>query len=133
MSPPRLVLIIESDSNAVAQMRRVLAGMAIRVVAVADEEALGGAVAELLRAQTAPSLLIARVALPTGSGIRMLEETAAHFPDAQQIVISHHPRNLLLSVPGFLDHAGNFLKAEFTDDQFRATVERCLARGCVAG
>ena len=49
------------------------------------------------------------------------------------MLISHHPRSLLSSVPGFLDHAANFLQAEFTDDQFRAAVERALARGCVAG
>jgi hypothetical protein len=35
-------------------------------------------------------------------------------------------------MPGFLDHAANFLKAEFTDDQFRAAVDRALARA-VAG
>ena len=128
MSPPRLALILESDPNAIAQMRRVLAGMRIRALAAADEDALREIVDELVRAKTPPSLLIARVALPSGSGIRMLEETAAVFPEAQQMLISHYPRSLLSSVPGFLDHAAHFLKAEFTDDQFRTAVERALAR-----
>ena len=132
-SPQRLALIIESDPNAVAQMRRVLAGMGVRVFTAADEDALRETVGSLISAKTPPALIVARVALPTGSGIRMLEDTAAVFPEAQQMLISHHPRNLLFSVPGFLDHASNFLKAEFTDEQFRTAVERALARGVVAG
>jgi DNA-binding NtrC family response regulator len=133
MSPSRLVLIIESDRNAVAQMRRVLAGIRVRAVAAADEDALRDTVDTLIRSGTPPALIVARVALPTGSGIRMLAETGAMFPGAQQMLISHHPRNLLSSVPGFLEHAGNFLKAEFTDEQFRTAVERALERGCIAG
>src|SRR3954447_6919550 len=133
MSPQRLVLILESDPNAIAQMRRVLAGMRIRALAAADEDALRETVAELVRAKTPPSLIIARVALPSGSGIRMLEDTAAVFPEAQQMLISHYPRNLLSTVPGFLDHAANFLEAEFTDRQFRTAVERALANKHVAG
>src|SRR5438046_2954104 len=131
MTPPRLVLILESDPNAMAQMRRVLAGMGIRALAAAEEEALRDTVAMLLSAKTPPALIIARVALPSGSGIRMLEDTAAVFPDAQQMLISHYPRKLLSSVPGFLEHAAHFLKAEFTDDQFRTAVDRALARGAV--
>src|SRR4051794_15007520 len=63
-----LVLIIESDPNAISQMRRVLAGMKLRTVAVAGEEELAEALAALVR--QAPALVIARVALPSGSGIR---------------------------------------------------------------
>ena len=133
MSPQRLALIIESDPNAVAQMRRVLAAMGVRAFAAADEDALRETVASLVTAKTPPALIVARVALPTGSGIRMLEDTAAVFSEAQHMLISHHPRNLLFSVPGFLDHAANFLKAEFTDEQFRTAVERALGRGAVAG
>jgi len=133
MTPPRLVLILESDPNAIAQMRRVLAGMRVRALAASDEESLREVVRLLVRDQTPPALIVARVALPSGSGIRMLEETAATFPDVQAMLISHHPRNLLTSVPGFLNHAANFLKAEFTDEQFRTAVERALARGLVAG
>jgi DNA-binding NtrC family response regulator len=115
-------------------MRRVLAGMSIRALAAADEDGLRDTVALLVHDKRPPALIIARVALPSGSGIRMLEETAAVFPEAQQMLISHYPRTLLSSVPGFLDHAANFLKAEFTDEQFRAAVDRALAaRGYGAG
>jgi len=133
MIPPRLVLILESDPNAVAQMRRVLAGMGIRALGAADEGSLRDTVALLVGAKNPPALIVARVALPSGSGIRMLEDTAAVFPEAQQILISHYPRNLLSSVPGFLDHAANFLKAEFTDEKFRAAVDRALTRRYAAG
>ena len=119
----RLVLIIESGINAIGQMRRVLAGLGLRAYAVSDEEALQDLTASLLRNATPPTLIIARVALPTGSGIRMMEETASNFPDAGRLLISHHPRTLLMSVPGFAKYAGEFLQAEFTDDQFRAAVE----------
>jgi DNA-binding NtrC family response regulator len=133
MNPPRLVLILESDPNAIAQMRRVLAGMGLRALAASNEEELRDAIAPLVENHIPLALIIARVALPSGSGIRMLDDTAAAFPGAQQMLISHYPRNLLSSVPGFLDHAANFLKAEFTDGQFRAAVDRALARGVVAG
>jgi DNA-binding NtrC family response regulator len=130
MTPQRLVLIIESDPNAIGQMRRVLAGMKLRAVAASDEAGLVEVLATLVRQP--PVLVIARVALPSGSGVRMLEETIAQFPGAQQMLISHHPRTLLMSVPGFAAHATNFLKAEFTDDQFRLAVEHALARGSAA-
>jgi len=126
MTSPRLVLIIESDPNATAQMRRVLAAMKLRAVAVADEAELGDVLSSLVREP--PVLVVARVALPTGSGIRMLEETVARFPGAQPLLISHHPKNLLMSVPGFAPHSVNFLQAEFTDAQFRSSVEKALAR-----
>ena len=79
MSPSRLVLILECDPNAIAQMRRVLAGMSIRALAASDEDTLRDTIALLVRAETPPALIIARVALPTGSGIRMLEDTGAVF------------------------------------------------------
>jgi DNA-binding NtrC family response regulator len=132
MSHSRLALIIESDPNAVAQMRRVLAGMKMRAVAVSDEQSLHDAMSSLVRTDAPPALIVARVALPSGSGIRMLKETAERYPHAQQMLISHHPRNLLFSVPGFADHCVNFLKAEFTDDQFRVAVERALARSAAS-
>ncbi len=122
----KLVLLIESDLNAIAQMRRVLAGMGTRVHAVSDQEALDDFSASLTRAATPLSLIVARVALPSGSGIRMLEETAAKFPGAGRLLISHHPLSLLMSAPGFAKHVSNFLQAEFSDDQFRAAVYRAL-------
>jgi DNA-binding NtrC family response regulator len=131
--PSPLILIIESDSNAIAQMRRVLAGMGLRVFAVSDDEGLAEVTARLLREATPPSLIVARVALPTGSGIRMLEETASRFPRVGCLLISHHPRSLLMSVPGFDKYAAHFLQAEFTDSQFRAAVKRALPHGAAAG
>jgi len=122
----RLVVIIESDINAIAQMRRVLAGLGVRAYAVSDEAALEDLTASLQRSDTPPALIVARVALPTGSGIRMMEETTAKFPQAGCLLISHHPRELLMSVPGFSRYACDFLKAEFTDDQFRAAVDGAM-------
>jgi DNA-binding NtrC family response regulator len=122
---PRIVLVIESDINARAQMRRVLAAMKLRVYAVGDQSELDEVTASLLR-ETPPALIVARVALPTGSGIRMMIETADAFPQAGRLLVSHHPLSLLMSVPGFADHCANFLHAEFTDDQFRAAVQRAL-------
>jgi DNA-binding NtrC family response regulator len=130
---PLTVLIIESDINAIAQMRRVLAAMKLRVYAVGDEKELDAVAATLLNGETPPALIVARVALPTGSGIRMMEETAAAFPDAGRLLISHHPRSLLMSLPGFANHTAEFLQAEFTDDQFRTTVERVLPPRRAAG
>ena len=124
----KLVLLIESDLNAIAQMRRVLAGMGTRVYAVTDQEALDDVSASLARTAASVSLIVARVALPSGSGIRMLEETAAKFPGAGRLLISHHPLALLMSAPGFAKHVPNFLQAEFTDDQFRQAVDRALPR-----
>lgn len=126
MSTSRLVLIIESDPNAVAQMRRVLVGMQMRAVAVSGEAELEDALAILVR--EAPALVIARVALPSGSGIRLLEETVERFPGAEPMLISHHPKTLLMSVPGFATHSVSFLQAEFTDEQFRTAIERALPR-----
>jgi DNA-binding NtrC family response regulator len=128
MPASRLVLIIESDPSALAQMRRVLAGMEASVVAATDEESLRDAEAYLTRKGTPPVLIVARVTLPSGSGIRLLNEAAATFPDAQHLMVSHYPRNLLYSVPGFTDHASDFLQEEFTDDQFRRAVERALSK-----
>ncbi len=132
MNHSPVVVIIESDPNAIAQMRRVLAGMGMRALAVSTEDELRDMTATLLRGHRRPALIVARVALPGGSGIRMLQETAAIFPGAQQMLISHHPRKLLSTVPGFLEYSANFLQAEFRDDQFRSAVERALARGRAA-
>lgn len=126
MNSSRLVLIIESDPNATAQMRRVLAGMKLRAVAASGEQELADVLSTLVREP--PALVIARVALPSGSGIRMLEETVAQHPGAQQMLISHHPKDLLMSLPGFAAHSINFLQAEFTDEQFRTAVKRALSR-----
>ena len=133
MSPRRQVLLIESDPNAVAQMRRVLAVMKMRAFAASDEDSRHELVESLVRDGRQIDLIVARVSLPSGSGIRMLEETAGQFPRAQQLLISHHPRALLLSAtPGFADHAANFLQAEFTDQQFQQAVEQALAKGLAA-
>ena len=133
MPASRLVLIIESDPSALAQMRRVLAGLDASVVAATDDESLRDAEALLARKGTTPALIVARVTLPTGSGIRLLKEASTTFPEARHIVVSHYPRNLLHSVPGFTDHLSDFLQEEFTDEQFRRAVERALAKTLRAG
>lgn len=124
----RSVLIIESDPNALAQMRRVLAGMKLSAMAAQDDETLREAAKYLGGKDAPPILIIARVALPSGSGIRLLEDAAALFPEARHLVVSHYPKDLLNSVPGFIQHSDNFLQEEFTDDQFRMAVENALAR-----
>jgi DNA-binding NtrC family response regulator len=100
--------------------------MGLRAVAASDEPELRDVLATLVREPL--MLVVARVALPSGSGIRMLEETVEQHPGAQQMLISHHPKTLLMSAPGFAAYSANFLQAEFTDDQFRAAVERALSR-----
>jgi len=121
-----LALVAAFFAATIAQMRRVLAGMNFRTVAVSNEAELTDALNAVVR--QAPVLVIARVALPSGSGIRLLEETVAQFPGAQQMLISHHPKTLLMSVPGFAQHSINFLQAEFSDEQFRLAVERSRRR-----
>ena len=121
------VLIIESDSQALVQMRRVLAGMGASAITAADASTLAEALAYLQSKQLQPALIVARVTLPSGSGIRLLEAARQTFPGARQLLISHHPKNLLLMVPGFAEHCGHFLQELFTDEQFRAAVEDSLA------
>jgi CheY-like chemotaxis protein len=130
---PRRVLIIESDSKALSQMRRVLAGMGASVMAAADEQTLGEAVAYLESKQTPPALIIARVTLPSGSGVRLLQQAALRFPAARQLMVSHHPKKLLHMVPGFAAHCGHFLQEEFTDHEFREAVEQSMAAALRAG
>jgi CheY-like chemotaxis protein len=127
------VLIIESDAHALVQMRRVLAGMGASVITAADEKTLAEAIAGLQRKQLQPLLIIARVTLPSGSGIRLLQMAREPFPGARQLLISHHPKNLLLMVPGFAEHCGHFLQEMFTDEQFRTAVEDSLAPALRAG
>jgi DNA-binding NarL/FixJ family response regulator len=124
----RAVLIIESDPNALSQMRRVLAGMKLSVMAASDDDSVREAIAYLQAKETPAILLIARVGLPSGSGIRLLEEAAEVFPEASQLVVSHYPKDLLVSVPRFLEHSDHFLQEEFTDEQFQRAVEEALAR-----
>ncbi len=114
-------------------MRRVLAGMGASALTAADEQTLVEAVAYLQSKQIQPALMIARVTLPSGSGIRLLEKAREAFPAARQFLISHHPKNLLLMVPGFAEHCGHFLQEVFTDEQFRAAVEDSLAPALRAG
>jgi DNA-binding NtrC family response regulator len=121
------VLIIESDTDALVQMRRVLAGMGGSAVTAVDENTLEKASGYLQAKRLAPALIVARVTLPTGSGIRLLEEAAQSFPGARHLLISHHPQHLLMMVPGFADHCGHFLQEVFSDEQFRAAVEESLA------
>jgi hypothetical protein len=124
----RTVLILDSDVHALAQMRRVLACMKLVATSACDGDSLRQAVENLQGENTPAILLIARVGLAGGSGIRLLEDAAAVFPEASRLVVSHYPKNLLLSVPGFTGHSDHFLQEEFTDEQFRRAVERALVR-----
>jgi DNA-binding response OmpR family regulator len=121
-------LIIESDPGALAQMRRVLEAMGISVTVAGDEETARQAAESFQARHTAPSLVVARVALPSGSGLRLIEELCNIFPGMPHLVVSHYPKNLLRSVPGFIQYADQFLQEEFTDEQFRMAVERTLGR-----
>src|SRR5215469_15147175 len=98
------VLILESDADALVQMRRVLAGMGASAITAVDEATLAEAAEYLQRKQLAPVLIVARVTLPSGSGIRLLDQAAGIFPEARHLVISHHPQHLLMMVPGFAEH-----------------------------
>jgi hypothetical protein len=124
----RIVLILDSDAHALAQMRRVLACLKLVPVSACDGDSLRQAVANLQGEGTPAILLIARVGLAGTGGIQLLEDAAAVFPEASQLVISHYTKNQLISVPGFTGHSDHFLQEEFTDEQFRRAVERALIR-----
>jgi DNA-binding response OmpR family regulator len=128
MARSRAALIIESDPAALAQMRRVLSAMGISVTTAHDEETVRQAAESLGARHITPALIVARVALPSGSGLRLLEEACAAFPGAPHLVVSHYPKNLLRSVPGFIQYSDQFVQEEFTDDQFRMAVDRALGR-----
>ncbi len=128
MARSRSALIIESDPGALSQMRRILEAMGIAVTAVRDEETARHSAETYQARRAAPALIIARVALPSGSGLRLLEELCTFFPGTPHLVVSHYPKDLLRSVPGFIQYADQFVQEEFTDDQFRLAVERALGR-----
>ncbi len=60
-------------------MRRVLAGMGVSAITAADGKTLAEAIAYLQSKQLQPALIIARVTLPSGSGIRLLEKAREPF------------------------------------------------------
>lgn len=124
----RLVLIIESDSQALAQMKRVLAAMEIAEVEATDMESVLRVAGELVRNGTPPGVVVSRVTLPDGNGMQALDQLSELFPHARQVLVSHFPKNLLFTLPGFADRQAEFLQAEFTDDQFRKVIERSWAR-----
>jgi DNA-binding NtrC family response regulator len=128
MNHPRRVLIVESDAQACEQMKRVFAAMNVTVAEARDLETASDAAAELARNAAPPDLIVARVTLPDGSGVQVLNQIGEMFPDARQVMVSHFPKRLLISIPGFADRMAEFLQAEFTDDQFRKVVERSFAR-----
>ncbi len=123
-----VVLIVESDPQACEQMKRVLATMDTSVVEAGDLSTVSSVAAHLVRNGTPPDVIVSRVTLPDGSGIQALDEMADLFPRAHQVLVSHFPKSLLLSLPGFADRRAEFLQAAFSDDQFRKVVERCIGR-----
>jgi DNA-binding NtrC family response regulator len=126
MDNERLVLIVESDQAALAQMKSVLAGMGAGVVDASGLDEACAIAGELASAGKPPELIVARVTLPDGSGVQVLEEMAELFPHAHRVVISHFPVRLLYSLPGFASLRAEFLQAAFTDDQFRKVVRHAL-------
>ena len=124
----RIALIIESDFEALAQMKRVLAGMEIQGVGAPDMESVLAVAGELVRNGTPPAVIVSRVTLPDGNGIQALDQLAELFPHARQVLVSHFAKNLLFTLPGFGDRQAEFLQAEFTDEQFRKVIERSMAR-----
>ncbi len=127
MDRRRLVLIVESDAQASAQMKTILAGMDAEVVEAADLANLSRVAAALASGGQAPELIVVRVTLPDGSGVQALNEMAELFPAARQVLVSHFSKRLLFTMPGFAECRAEFLQAEFTDEQFRKVADRALA------
>lgn len=109
-------------------MQRVLAAMEIEGVEAADLETVLHVAGELVRKGTPPDVIVSRVTLPDGNGMQALDQLAELFPSARHVLVSHFPKQLLFTLPGFADRRAEFLQAEFTDDQFRKVIERSVAK-----
>lgn len=124
-----MVLLIESDPAARAQMLDVLALMEVGVRQAADLREAVDSADGMLQQGMAPEAIVCRVTLPDGSGMEALDHLSSLFPDARQVMVSHFPKDLLLSLPAFANRRAEFLQAEFTDEEFRHVMRRALARG----
>lgn len=128
MDNPRLVLLVESDTQACRQMRGILDAMGVDCVEAADVESAVIVGQELIGHGRVPDAIVSRVTLPDGSGVQALTQLSEFFPQARQVLVSHFPRRLLSTIPGFADRQAEFIQAAFTDDQFRRVMERTLAK-----
>jgi CheY-like chemotaxis protein len=127
-----VAVVVECDDAARHQMSQVLGEMQVAVVHARGVSEARSVAAELARSGSAPRAIVARATLPDGSGLEALNELAALFPQAHQVLISHYPKELLFSMPGFAFQRAEFLQAEFTDEQFRRVMQHALG-GCTAG
>jgi CheY-like chemotaxis protein len=128
MGNERFVLIVESDAAARAQMNTVLAGMGAAVVEAGGLDTACAVAEGLSQAGTLPVLIVVRVTLPDGNGVEVLDRLNALFPHANYLLVSHFPKRLLFSLPGFASLRAEFLQAAFSDDEFRRVAERSLGR-----
>jgi len=122
------VLIVETDESARTQMKNVLAAMGLSVTEACDQEEIDHAAAEFEQKGAPPDLIIVRVTLPEGSGVQVMNDLCARFPNARRLLVSHYAKSLLFSIPDFASCEADFLQAEFTDREFRKCVERTLAK-----
>lgn len=133
MDRSRVAVIVESDVSARQQMSAVLGEMEVAVVHAADLREAAEVAAQLVRSGNPPDAIVARVTLPDGSGVQALDRLAELFPLAHQVLVSHYPKRLLFSLPGFASRRAEFLQAKFTDDQFRKVMQRALASKATGG
>ena len=127
-----VVVIVECDDAARSQMLQVLEDMRVAAVEARGLTEACSVAAELARSGSAPRAIVARATLPDGSGVEALDELAALFPRAHAVLISHYPKSLLFSMPGFAEQRAEFLQAEFTDEQFRRVMQHAFGT-CAAG
>jgi CheY-like chemotaxis protein len=128
MSEQRFVLIVESDPAARTQMKSVLAEMDAGVVEASSLDEACDLAEDLAGDDRAPKLILVRVTLPDGNAVQVFDRLAVLFPHAHYVLVSHYPKPLLFSVPGFASLRAEFLQAAFTDDEFRKVVGRVLGQ-----
>jgi CheY-like chemotaxis protein len=128
MVEQRFVLIVESDPAARTQMKSVLAEMGAGEVEADSLDAACDLAEGLARDARAPKLIVVRVTLPDGNAVQVFDRLAVLFPHAHYVLVSHYPKHLLFSVPGFASLRAEFLQAAFTDEEFRKVVGRVLGR-----
>lgn len=132
MDQPRRVLILETDPAALTQMRRVLETLDTSILEAGDLASASEVAGQLVREGTPPDVIVSRATLPDGSGLKAFDELSEFFPEARQVLVSHYPKRLLFTLPGFADRRAEFLQAAFTDEDFRKVMERSLARARTA-
>lgn len=123
--PPRVVLVIEDETNIVNLIQQSLLGMLVEVVAATDGEA-GVALAEQLQ----PDLVLLDLALPKMDGWQVLEAIRAtpYGSTVPVIVVTAHGDSAT-AVRARSAGASHFLAKPFLPNELRRLVQTYLATG----